>query len=135
MSNQLIKSSAGEITGFQHALMVTTTDTVPGYCITRTLGLVRGNTIRARHIGRDMMAIFRNIVGGEITDYTKLMGESREQAFDRMIDQASQQGANAVVGVRMTTSMLMGGAAELLAYGTAVVIEKIEKHDEKQIEE
>ena len=103
-------------------MITTTTDTIRGKKIVRTIGLVRGNTIRARHIGRDIMAGFRNIVGGEITDYTKLMGESREQALDRMAAEAERLGANAVVTVRFATSMLMGGAAELLAYGTAVVV-------------
>jgi len=84
---------------------------------------VRGNTIRARHLGRDILALFRHIVGGEIAEYTKLMGESREQAIDRMTRNAQEMGANAVVSTRLTTSMLMGGAAEIVAYGTAVVIE------------
>lgn len=104
-------------------MIATTTETVAGKRIVRTLGLVRGNTIRARHIGRDILALLRNIVGGEIHDYTKLLGESREQALDRMSAEAQRLGANAIVGVRFTTSMLMGGAAELLAYGTAVVVE------------
>ncbi|TNE48775.1 MAG: YbjQ family protein [Deltaproteobacteria bacterium] len=107
-------------------MLTTTTENLPGYRIKETLGLVRGNTIRARHIGRDIMAVFRNMVGGEIREYTKLMGESREQALDRMAEQAINEGANAVIGIRMTTSMLMGGAAELLAYGTAVIVEKVE---------
>ena len=84
---------------------------------------MRGNTIRARHLGRDIRAGLKNIVGGEITDYTKLMGESREQSLDRMIENARALGANAVVGVRFTTSMIMNAASEILAYGTAVVIE------------
>ena len=84
--------------------------------------MVRGNTIRARHIGRDIMAVIRNIVGGEISDYTKMMAESREQALDRMIEDARAKGANAVVGVRFATSMVMQNAAELMAYGTAVEI-------------
>lgn len=84
--------------------------------------MVKGNTIRARHIGRDVMAVIRNIVGGEITDYTKMMAESREQALDRMIEEARAKGANAVVGVRFATSMVMQNAAELMAYGTAVEI-------------
>jgi uncharacterized protein YbjQ (UPF0145 family) len=104
-------------------MIITTTETVQGKKIVRTLGLVRGNTIRARHIGRDILALLRNIVGGEITDYTKLMGESREQSLDRMTAEAQRLGANAVVEVRFATSLLMGGAAELLAYGTAVVLE------------
>ena len=87
------------------------------------MGLVKGNTIRARHIGRDIMAGLRNIVGGEIRDYTKMMGESREQALDRMIEDAQRLGANAIVEVRFATSMVMTSAAEILAYGTAVVVE------------
>jgi len=105
-------------------MIITTTETIAGKRIVRTLGLARGNTIRARHLGRDIMALLRNMVGGEITDYTKLLGESREQALDRMSADAQRVGANAVVGVRFTTSVLMGGAAELLAYGTAVVVEE-----------
>lgn len=104
-------------------MILTTTETITGKRIVRTLGLVRGNTIRARHIGRDILALLRNIVGGEILDYTKLLAESREQALDRMKAEAERLGANAVVGVRFATSVLMGGAAELLAYGTAVVIQ------------
>jgi uncharacterized protein YbjQ (UPF0145 family) len=104
-------------------MIICTTDTLPGKQIRKTFGLVRGNTIRARHIGRDILALFRNIVGGEILDYTKLLGESREQAIDRMKAEAQRLGANAIVGVRFTTSVLMGGAAELLAYGTAVRVE------------
>jgi len=87
------------------------------------LGLVRGNTIRARHVGRDIVAGLRNIVGGEIVEYTKMLAEAREQALDRMVEEAEKLGANAVVCLRFTTSYVMGGAAELLAYGTAVVVE------------
>jgi len=104
-------------------MILTTTETIKGKKIVRTLGLAKGNTIRARHIGRDIMAVLRNIVGGEITDYTKLLAEAREQSLDRMVADAQRLGANAVVEVRFATSVLMGGAAELLAYGTAVVIE------------
>jgi len=104
-------------------MLVTTTENIEGRKIVQHLGLVKGNTIRARHIGRDIMAGLRHIVGGEITDYTKMMGESREQAVDRMIEDAQKLGANAIVGMRFATSMLMGGAAEILAYGTAVVAE------------
>ena len=104
-------------------MIITTTETVKGKKIVRTLGLARGNTIRARHIGRDILALLHNIVGGEIRDYTKLLAESREQSLDRMVSDAERLGANAVVGVRFATSVLMGGAAELLAYGTAVVLE------------
>lgn len=104
-------------------MIATTTDNIAGKKIVRTIGLVRGNTIRARHIGRDILAVLHNIVGGEITDYTKLMAESREQALDRMQTEAERLGANAVINVRFATSMLMASASELLAYGTAVVIE------------
>ncbi len=104
-------------------MIVTTTDTIPDKKIVKTLGLVRGNTIRARHIGRDIMAGFRNIVGGEITDYTKMLAESREQSLDRMVKEAEKLGANAKVGTRFITASLMQGAAELLVYGTAVVVE------------
>ncbi len=100
-----------------------TTDFVPGKEIKKNLGLVRGNTIRARHLGRDIAAFLRNIVGGEITDYTKMMAESREQAIDRMIEEAESKGANAIINVRFTTSMIMQSASEILAYGTAVVVE------------
>lgn len=104
-------------------MILTSSDEIPGKRIIKTLGLVRGNTIRARHIGHDIMAIFRNIVGGEVSDYTKMIAESREQATDRMIAEAEEMGASAIVAIRFTTSSIMSGAAELLAYGTAVVIE------------
>jgi uncharacterized protein YbjQ (UPF0145 family) len=104
-------------------MIVSTSHTVAGKRVVRTLGLVRGNTIRARHLGRDITAVLRNIVGGEVSEYTKMMAEAREQALDRMIEEAKTFGANAVVGTRFMTSMLMAGAAELLAYGTAVVLE------------
>jgi uncharacterized protein YbjQ (UPF0145 family) len=104
-------------------MITTTSETLHPQRIVRTLGLVRGNTIRARHLGRDILALLRNIVGGEIHDYTKLLGEAREQALDRMTDEARRLGANAIVGVRFSTSVVTSGAAELLAYGTAVVIE------------
>ena len=105
-------------------MLVTTTETVANHRITATLGLVRGNTIRARHIGKDILASLRNLVGGEIHEYAKLIAESREQSLDRMVAEAESLGANAIVGVRFTTSVMMGGAAELLAVGTAVKIEK-----------
>jgi uncharacterized protein YbjQ (UPF0145 family) len=104
-------------------MIITTTESIEGKKVVRTLGLAKGNTIRARHIGRDIMALLRNMVGGEITDYTKLLAESREQSLDRMVADAQRLGANAVVEVRFATSVLMGGAAELLAYGTAVLVE------------
>lgn len=104
-------------------MILTTSDEIPGKRIVRTLGLVRGNTIRARHIGHDIMAILRHIVGGEVTDYTKMMAEAREQALDRMTREAQEMGANAIVTVRFSTSYIMSGAAEIVAYGTAVVVE------------
>lgn len=104
-------------------MIVTTTSEMSGKRILRTLGLVRGNTIRARHVGRDLVAGLRNIVGGEISEYTKLLAEAREQALDRMVEEARGLGANAIVEVRFSTSEVMSGAAELLAYGTAVVVE------------
>ncbi len=104
-------------------MIVVTTDGVEGKRVVRTLGLVRGNTIRARHLGKDIMATLRGIVGGEVSEYTKLMAESREQALDRMVEEARGIGANAIVSARFQTSMVMQGAAELLAFGTAVVVE------------
>jgi len=104
-------------------MIVTTTATIAGRRIVNTLGLVRGSTIRARHLGRDIMAIFRAMVGGEIHEYSKMLAESREQAIDRMVQEAESLGANAVVCVRFQTSMIMAGAAEILCYGTAVVVE------------
>ena len=106
-------------------MIVTSCENIAGKKIVKTIGLVRGNTIRARHVGRDIGAFFRGIVGGEIKEYTKLMAESREQAYDRMIDDAKAQGANAIIMVRYSTSAVMQGAAELLAYGTAVIIEDV----------
>ena len=104
-------------------MIIVTTDRIEGKRIVKVLGLVRGNTIRARHIGKDILAGLKGIVGGEISEYTKLMGESREQAIDRMVAEAESLGANAVVMMRMTTAEVMSGASELLAYGTAVVVE------------
>ncbi len=104
-------------------MIVVTTDTIPGKKIVKVFGLVRGNTIRSRHIGRDLMAVFKNLVGGEITDYTKMMAESREQSLDRMIEDAESFGANAVVGVKFATTSMMQGASELMVYGTAVTVE------------
>ena len=104
-------------------MIVVTADIIEGKVVTRTLGLCRGNTIRARHIGRDIMAALRGIVGGEVSEYTKLIAESREQALDRMVAEARSFGANAIIGVRFETAMVMQGCAELLAYGTAVIVE------------
>lgn len=104
-------------------MIVVSSSAIAGKKIVKTLGLVRGNTIRARHIGKDILAVFKNIIGGEIEEYTKLMSESREQALDRMIACAEELGANAVVDVRFSTSAIMGSASEILAFGTAVIIE------------
>jgi uncharacterized protein YbjQ (UPF0145 family) len=104
-------------------MIVVSSSTVAGKRIAKTLGLVRGNTIRARHIGKDIVAVFKNIFGGEIEEYTKLLAESREQAIDRMAENAKALGANAVVDVRFSTSYIMANAAEILVFGTAVVVE------------
>ncbi|MCB1041934.1 MAG: YbjQ family protein [Acidobacteria bacterium] len=101
-------------------MLITTQDQFEDFEIEKTLGLVRGNTIRARHIGKDILAGLRTLVGGEIVEYTKMLAESREQAIDRMISEAKRRGADGIVCVRFTTSAVMQGAAELLAYGTAV---------------
>ncbi|HSG27944.1 MAG TPA: YbjQ family protein, partial [Candidatus Krumholzibacterium sp.] len=106
-------------------MLIVTTDEIPGRRVVKVLGLVRGNTIRARHIGKDIMASLRNIAGGEIIEYTKMIAESREQALDRMTAEAESLGADAVTACRFTTSSMMDGAAELLCYGTAVVTEEI----------
>jgi uncharacterized protein YbjQ (UPF0145 family) len=104
-------------------MLLSTTDTIHGKKIVKHLGLVRGNTIRARHVGKDIMAGFKNFVGGEISGYTKLMAESREQSLDRMIAEATELGANAIIEIRFATSQVMQMAAEILVYGTAVVVE------------
>jgi uncharacterized protein YbjQ (UPF0145 family) len=101
-------------------MIVVTTEQIEGKRITETLGLVRGSTIRARHVGRDIMAVLRNIVGGEVKDYTVMLAQAREEALQRMIEQAEKMGANAIIGARFVTSMVMSGAAEMVAYGTAV---------------
>lgn len=105
-------------------MIVVTTDDVTGQRITETLGLVRGNSVRARHVGRDILALLRNVTGGEIKEYTKMLAEAREQAIDRMVEEAQTLGADAVVTVRFQTSELMRGAAEMLCYGTAVRLER-----------
>ncbi|MBN1354923.1 YbjQ family protein [bacterium] len=107
-------------------MMISTSDELSGYRVKETLGLVRGNTIRARNLGRDILAVLKNLVGGEISDYTKMLAEAREQALDRMVEEAVLMGANAVVALRFASAEIMSGAAELLAYGTAVIAEKIE---------
>jgi uncharacterized protein YbjQ (UPF0145 family) len=104
-------------------MLLSTTYSIHGKKIVKHLGLVRGNTIRARHLGRDIVAILRNVVGGEISDYTKMIAESREQAIDRMIEEAQKLGANAIIGLRFSTTEVMQGAAEIMVFGTAVVVE------------
>nr|MBN2278218.1 YbjQ family protein [candidate division Zixibacteria bacterium] len=104
-------------------MIVVTTDFIPGKKIIKQLGLVRGNSVRVRHIGKDIMASLRNLIGGEIREYTKMLAETREQAIDRMIEEAVKDGANAIVNARFSTSQIMNHAAELLAYGTAVIVE------------
>ncbi len=107
-------------------MIVTNLETVPGKRVARNLGLVMGNTIRAKHVGRDLMAGLKNIVGGELRGYTELLAEARKEAMDRMLSAAEQLGANAVVNVRFSTSSVTQGAAELFAYGTAVTVEELD---------
>ena len=107
-------------------MIVVTTPTVPEKIVVQTLGLVSGNAIRARHVGKDILAGLRAIVGGEIHEYAKLLAESREQAVDRMMSKAVNLGANGIVSMRFSTSVVMGGAAEVMAYGTAVILEERE---------
>ncbi|MCZ6918770.1 MAG: YbjQ family protein [Gemmatimonadetes bacterium] len=104
-------------------MIVCSSSTVAGHRITKTLGLAVGSTIRARHLGKDILAVFKNIVGGEIEEYTKMLGEAREQALDRLRAHAKELGANAVVDARFSSSYVMGSASEILAYGTAVIME------------
>lgn len=104
-------------------MIITTGDQIPGKKITKILGISRGSTVRARNVGRDILAGLKNMVGGEISEYTKLQAESREQALERMIDDATNLGADAVINVRIQTSMIMQNASEMLVYGTAVKLE------------
>ncbi|MBA7644080.1 hypothetical protein ES703_51817 [subsurface metagenome] len=104
-------------------MIITTSDKIEGKAVTKTIGLVRGSTIRARHLGKDIMAGLRGLVGGEITEYTKMMAQAREEAIQRMEEDAEKQGANAIISMRFTTSMVMQSASEILAYGTGVVVE------------
>lgn len=105
-------------------MIVVTVHQVPGYEISEVLGIVEGNTIRARSVFRDILAVLKNIIGGEIEEYTKLLAESRDQAVDRMVEQAEALGADAILDMRFSTSEIMSGAAEILAYGTAVKMKK-----------
>ena len=109
-------------------MIIVTSSSITGMRVVQTVGLVYGNTVRCRHVGKDIMAALRNLVGGEVPEYTKMLAESREQSLDRMALRAEELGANAIVDVRFTTASIMQGASELLAYGTAVIIEP-EKED------
>ncbi|MFC1911557.1 YbjQ family protein [Chloroflexota bacterium] len=102
-------------------MIITTSGQIEGKKITKTVGLVKGSTIRAKHLGKDIIASLRGLAGGEITEYTRMMAEAREQAIQRMVEDAEEKGANAIVSMRFTTSMVMQNAAEILAYGTGVV--------------
>ena len=104
-------------------MIIVNTPDIHNKKITETLGIARGSTVRARNVGQDIFAVLKNIIGGEISEYTKLQAQSREQALQRMIEDAERMGANAIVNVRLTTSMVMQGCSEILAYGTAVVVE------------
>ena len=104
-------------------MIISTTETIPSKEITEILGIARGSTVRARNVARDIFAGIKNLVGGEIEEYTKLQAQSREQAIQRMTEDAERLGANAIVNVRLTTSMVMQGCSEILAYGTAVIVD------------
>lgn len=107
---------------FTSDIEITNLETIPGRTITRHLGMVQGNTVRAKHVGRDIMAGFKNIVGGELRGYTELLTESREESVERMVEEARALGANAILNVRFSTSSVSAGASELYVYGTAVVV-------------
>ncbi|MFH1688531.1 MAG: YbjQ family protein [bacterium] len=104
-------------------MILVTSEYIAGKKVVKTLGMVKGNTIRARHIGRDIGAALRNLIGGEVTEYTKLLAEAREQSIDRMVADGERLGANAIIQIRFSTAEMMQGCAELLVYGTAVVVE------------
>ena len=104
-------------------MIITPSSDVAGHRVIKTIGLVKGSTIRARHLGKDILAVIKNVMGGEIEEYTKMMAEAREQALDRMLADAQSRGANAIVDLRFSTSYMMSAASEIMAYGTAVVIE------------
>jgi uncharacterized protein YbjQ (UPF0145 family) len=124
MSEQLVRHAGTALShDSEREMLLATSDTIPGYRIVKVLGLVRGNTVRTRNLGADFLAGLRNLVGGEVNQYTRMLAQSREQALDRMRAHALRRGANAVVALRITTSTVMQGAAEILAYGTGVVVE------------
>lgn len=106
-------------------MIIVTTDEVPGHRVTKVFGLVQGSSVRARHLGKDILAFFKNLTGGEIHEYTKLLAESREQCLDRMREEATKFGANAIVAARFSSTDISDGASELLVYGTAVIIERV----------
>lgn len=106
-------------------MIVVTTESIPGREIREVLGIVRGNTVRARNAGDDFKAVLRNMIGGEVMEYTKLLAEAREQALDRMMESARELGADAIIGTQFATSSLMAGAAELMVYGTAVRLDEV----------
>ncbi len=122
MTTELTHTAGTSMTGGQK-ILISTTDLIPGFRVVQTLGLVRGNTVRARNFGRDFLAGLKSMVGGEVRTYTKMLAQSREQSLDRVVMETLELGGNAVVGLRITTSTVMQGAAEILAYGTAVRIE------------
>lgn len=114
-------------------MIVVNTETVAGFQVVQVKGIVQGNTVRAKHAGRDIAAGLKNLVGGELKGYTELLTESRREAIDRMVNQAQQMGANAIVNVRFTTSAVTSGAAELYAYGTAVVLQQVGAHQAQPV--
>ncbi|MCB0689050.1 MAG: YbjQ family protein [Saprospiraceae bacterium] len=105
-------------------MIISTTNDLPGYEVTEVIDIARGSTVRARHIGRDLSAVFKSMVGGEIKEYTRLMADAREQAIDRMVADAEELEADAIINVRFMTSMVLQGSSEILAYGTAVKVRK-----------
>ena len=123
LPDQLVYEESIHINRKPYIMIITSTETVPGKKIVEILGIARGSTVRAKHIGRDIFAGLKNIVGGEIHEYTKLQAQSREQSLQRMEEDARKLGADAVVNVRMHTSMIMQGASEILVYGTAVKLD------------
>lgn len=110
-------------------MIVTTTNELPGRRTVKVLGVARGAAIRSRHFGHSMLAFFRGLVGGEIVDYTKVIAETREQAFDRMVDDAKRMGANALLAIRFTSIEVMRNAAEIVVYGTAAVVEELQQEE------
>jgi len=109
-------------------MLISNIEFLPGYTVSKHLGLVQGSTVRTKHVGRDMMAGLKNLVGGELKGYTELLNESRQEAIERMLAQARSVGANAVINVRFSTANITVGASEILAYGTAVIVERRQDH-------